>query len=138
VYHDEVPDESLGQDFTSDFNERVKMPMAREAPPQPQRFERARRATDKLNLMITGKHDIMLLGNDVLMTYAEAMTNPNSKNWQNAMQSEIDFMGDNQVWNLVDLPDGIKPIECKWTDKKKRDTNGNVHIHKARLVVKGY
>jgi hypothetical protein len=46
-------------------------------------------------------------------------------------------MRDNQVWNLVDLPYGIKLIECKWIDKKKRDMDGNVHIHKARLVAKG-
>jgi hypothetical protein len=47
-------------------------------------------------------------------------------------------MGDNQVWILVDLTDGIKPIECKWMYKMKRDMDGNVHIHKARLVAKGY
>jgi hypothetical protein len=37
VYLEEVQDEPLGQDFISDANlaERVEMPMAREAPPQP-------------------------------------------------------------------------------------------------------
>ena len=30
-------------------------------------------------------------------------------------------MGDNQVWNLVDPPDGVKTIECKWIYKKKKD-----------------
>jgi hypothetical protein len=66
VYLEEVQDEPLGQDFTSDANvaERVEMPMAREAPPQPRRSERARCATDKLNLMIAGERDIMLLEND--------------------------------------------------------------------------
>src|SRR3954466_13245316 len=47
-------------------------------------------------------------------------------------------MGDNQVWNLVDLPDGFKAIECKWIYKKKIDMDGNVHIHKSRLVAKGF
>jgi hypothetical protein len=57
VYLEEVQDESLGQNFTSDANvaERVEMPVAREAPPQPRKSERARRATDKLNLIITGE-----------------------------------------------------------------------------------
>jgi hypothetical protein len=54
------------------------------------------------------------------------------------MRSEIDSMDDNQVWNLVDPPDGVNPIECKWIYKKKRDMDGNVHIHKARLVAKGF
>jgi hypothetical protein len=52
------------------------------------------------------------------------------------MKSEIESMRDNQVWNLVDQPDGVKTIECKWIYKKKNDMDGNVHIYKARLVAK--
>jgi hypothetical protein len=55
------------------------MPVAREAPPQPRRSERARRATDKLNLMMTGERDILLLDNDEPMTYVEAMMDPDSE-----------------------------------------------------------
>jgi hypothetical protein len=112
------------------------MPMAREATPQPRRSERARRATDKLNLMITGECDILLLDTDEPMKYAKAMMDPDSEKWQSAMRSEIDSMDDNQVWNLVDRPNSVKPIECKRIYKKKRDMDGNVHIHKARLVAK--
>jgi hypothetical protein len=53
------------------------------------------------------------------------------------MRSKIDSMGDNQVWNLVDPPDGVKAIECKWIYKKKKNMGGNVHIYKARLSQKG-
>jgi hypothetical protein len=45
------------------------------------------------------------------MTYAEAMMDPDSEKWQSDMRSEIDSMDNNQVWNLVDSPDGVKPIE---------------------------
>jgi hypothetical protein len=139
VYLEEVQDEPLGQDFISDANvaERVEMPVARKAPPQPRRSERTRRATDKPNLMITGECDILLLDNDEPMTHAEVMMDPDSEKWQSAMRSEIDSKDNNQVWNLVDPPDGVKPIECKWI-YKKRDMDGNVHIHKARLVAKGF
>jgi hypothetical protein len=60
MYLEEVQDEPLGQNFTSDANvaERVEMPVAREAPPQPRRSERAHRATNNLNLMIAGERDI--------------------------------------------------------------------------------
>ena len=58
--------------------------------------------------------------------------------WLNAMKSEMDSMYTNQVWTLVDPPEGIKPIGCKWIFKKKTDMEGNVITYKARLVAKGY
>ena len=54
------------------------------------------------------------------------------------MESKIESLRENQVWNLIDPPDGVKTIECKWIYKKKKDMDGNVHIHKARLVAKGF
>ena len=44
----------------------------------------------------------------------------------------------NDVWILVDPPEGVKPIECKWVFKRKRDTDGKVETYKVHLVVKGY
>jgi hypothetical protein len=112
VYLEEVQDVPVGQDFTIDANvaEQVEMPVAREAPPQPRRSEKARLATDKLNLMITGERDILLLDDDEPMTYAKAMMDPDSEKWQSDMRSKIDSMDNNQAWNLVDPPDGDKPI----------------------------
>jgi hypothetical protein len=66
------------------------------------------------------------------------LVDPDSKKWQEAMKSEIDSMKENQVWNLIDPPDGVKTIECKWIYKKKKDMDGNVHIDKARLVAKDF
>ena len=47
------------------------------------------------------------------------------------MGSELKSMDENQVWNLVDLPDGVEAVECKWVFKKKMDMDGNVFIYKA-------
>ena len=47
-------------------------------------------------------------------------------------------MKDNDVWDLVPLPEGVKPICCKWIFKTKRDSKGDVEIYKARLIAKGY
>ena len=44
----------------------------------------------------------------------------------------------NSVWTLVDPPEGIKPIRCKWIFKRKRGADGKVETYKARLVAKGY
>ena len=54
------------------------------------------------------------------------------------MKSEMDSMYENQVLTLVDPPEGIKPIRCKWIFKKKTDMEGNIVAYKARLVAKGY
>ncbi|KAK8557935.1 hypothetical protein V6N12_010158 [Hibiscus sabdariffa] len=50
----------------------------------------------------------------------------------------MDSMSDNQVWTLVEPPEGITPIGCKWVFKKKTDMYGNVQTYKGRLVAKGY
>jgi hypothetical protein len=54
------------------------------------------------------------------------------------MKSEIRSIYDNQVWTLVDIPSDHKAIENKWIFKKKTDTDGNVTVYKARLVMKGF
>jgi hypothetical protein len=60
------------------------------------------------------KHrDISLLDNDESMTYTEAMMGPDSEKWLGAMKSEIEYIHDNQVWNLVDPIDGMRHIGCK-------------------------
>jgi hypothetical protein len=74
----------------------------------------------------------------VPMTYIESMMGPDSEKWLGAMESEIESMHDNQVWNLVDPIDGVRPIGCKWVFKKKMNKDGNIHIYKARLVAKGF
>ena len=36
------------------------------------------------------------------------------------------------------MPNGIKPVGCKWVYKKKRGIDGKVETFKIRLVAKGY
>ncbi|KAI5351572.1 hypothetical protein L3X38_004463 [Prunus dulcis] len=54
------------------------------------------------------------------------------------MQSELQAMEANKVWELVELQQGMKPIGCKWVFKTKRESKGNIERHKARLVAKGF
>src|SRR4051812_518420 len=44
------------------------------------------------------------------MTYKQALSLPNANKWNAAMQEELESMWTNQVWDLVDLPDGRKTI----------------------------
>ena len=53
-------------------------------------------------------------------------------------ESEMDSMYSNQVWTLVDAPEGVTPIGCKWVYKKKIVADGQVETYKARLVAKSF
>ena len=68
----------------------------------------------------------------------DALQRSDSKAWLRAMRSEMEPMDINNVWTLVDPPEGIKPIGCKQIFKRKRGTDGQVETYKARLVAKGY
>lgn len=61
-------------------------------------------------------------------SYREAVTDPESDKWHEAMNAEMQSMKDNQVWDLVDLPPKNKPVGCKWVFKKKTDMDGNVYL----------
>nr|GEW24305.1 ribonuclease H-like domain, reverse transcriptase, RNA-dependent DNA polymerase [Tanacetum cinerariifolium]GEW44868.1 ribonuclease H-like domain, reverse transcriptase, RNA-dependent DNA polymerase [Tanacetum cinerariifolium] len=58
--------------------------------------------------------------------------------WIEAMIVESDSINRNNTWELTTLPKGHKAIGLKWVFKTKKDANGNLIKHKARLVVKGY
>ena len=47
-------------------------------------------------------------------------------------------MYSNQVWDLVKVPNGIKPIGYKWVYKRKRGIDEKVETFKERLVAKKY
>ena len=61
-----------------------------------------------------------------------------SRLWYNAMMDEMDSMNSNDVWDLIELPNGKRPIQCKWVYKTKKDSLGNIERYKARLVAKGF
>ncbi|GAB0095500.1 uncharacterized protein DMENIID0001_108920 [Sergentomyia squamirostris] len=71
-------------------------------------------------------------------TVEEAMKDVHSETWKNSMKEEMAALKENHTWILVKLPDGKKPIKCKWIFKTKRNDSGNVLRRKARLVAKGF
>ena len=50
----------------------------------------------------------------------------------------MDSMYANQVWMLVDPPEGILPIEYKWIFKRKIGADGKVETYKVRLIAKEF
>ena len=81
--------------------------------------------------------DIGIVEDDPI-NFTQVKQSSNSQKWIDAMNEEMKSMRDNGVWDLVKLPEGLKPIGCKWIFKTKRDSKGDVERYKARLVAKGF
>ena len=72
-------------------------------------------------------------------TFSQAMSSKESNSWYSAMkEEEMNSMTSNRVWDLVELPNGVKAVGYKWVFKTKNDLLGNIERHKARLIAKGF
>lgn len=54
------------------------------------------------------------------------------------MEAELVALAKNDTWDVVPLPHGKKPIDCKWVYKVKLKSDGTLERYKAWLVAKGY
>lgn len=70
---------------------------------------------------------------NVPMSYKSAMQTDERDQWKEACEKEIEAHKDNSTYELVTLPEGRKPITCKWVFTIK---DGG--LHKARLVARGF
>ncbi|UYV72434.1 hypothetical protein LAZ67_9003118 [Cordylochernes scorpioides] len=71
-------------------------------------------------------------------TYEEAMNSPEVANWIEAIEEERESLERHDVWQLQDLPKGIKPLKCRWVLNKKINAVDGTTRYKARLVAKGF
>src|ERR1700689_971397 len=65
--------------------------------------------------------------------YQEAMEAEDAKQWELAMQKEIDSITKNETWNLVPRPRDAKVVKSRWVLRTK--DNG---LYKARFCAKGF
>ncbi|RVW80008.1 Retrovirus-related Pol polyprotein from transposon TNT 1-94 [Vitis vinifera] len=84
------------------------------------------------------EHEFDMGLEDDPISVSQVKQSSNSEKWIKAMKNEMKSMKDNGVWDLVELPEGVKPIGYKWIFKTKRDSKGNIVRYKARLVAKGF
>ena len=89
-------------------------------------------ATRKLEEEVAELHAISA---DEPNSFVEVEKNPY---WLKAMQEEMASITENKTWSLEDMPLGHRAIGLKWVFKMKRDEEGVVVKHKARLVAKSY
>jgi hypothetical protein len=72
-------------------------------------------------------------------SYSKAISCDDSSKWLVAMNDEFESLQKNGTWKLVELPEGKKPLKCKWIYEKKEGISGVEPARfKARLVVKGF
>jgi hypothetical protein len=101
------------------------------------RSSRPRQEPERYGFLVTND-EVFLVDSSEPAYYQDATSDPESDKWLEAMNTEMQSMYENQVWDLVDLPPHSKTVGSKWVFKKKTDMDGNVHTFKARLVAKGF
>lgn len=69
-------------------------------------------------------------------TYRDAMQRNDANKWQEAIQSELKTLKENNTWTFCEQPVTKKTVSSKWVFKIKK-SNNNVQ-YKARLVARGF
>src|SRR5665213_4008875 len=62
------------------------------------------------------------INDDNLAIYQETLLRPDASSWQQAIESELKSLKDNDTWSIIPyhlVPDGRQPIGCKWVFKRK-------------------
>ena len=73
-----------------------------------------------------------------LIASIQATTGPDKGKWEFAMETEMTSLRENNVWDLVKLPQGKKTVGSKWVYKVKTGADGYVHRYRARLAAQGF
>ena len=71
-------------------------------------------------------------------SYKEAMNLPDAEKWHEATELEMQSIITNNVFEVVDLPQGKRAISTRWVYKRKLGPDGEILKHKARLVARGF
>ncbi|KAL4309169.1 hypothetical protein GQ457_01G021620 [Hibiscus cannabinus] len=140
------PSENIPVDQVVQVNPEIIEQPVEQHDPQENVGSTLRRSTRERKSKISSDYVVYLQESDYNIgvendseSLSRAMSCNESKLWYDAMKDEMNSMKNNEVWDLVALPDDVKAIGCKWVFKtKKKDSKGNIERYKARLVAKGF
>lgn len=85
--------------------------------------------------------DCILIAQSILSvptSYSDVKNNPDEEEWRISIQSEIDSLLKNETFDIIDRPDNVNVVNCRWVFSIKNDKNGNPAKYKSRLVAKGF
>jgi hypothetical protein len=102
----------------------------------PKRSQRARRSAISVDYEVYVSKEIQMEGDPT--SFEEVMRSAHSSKWLDGMEDEMRSMSVNKVWDLQEIPKGVKTVGCKWVYKTKCDSNRNIERFKTRLMAKGF
>lgn len=70
--------------------------------------------------------------------FQQAMTGPDSEDWQEAVASEIKSIIKNDTWEIVNRPENERTIGSRIVLRNKFKSDGTMERRKARLVAQGF
>jgi Reverse transcriptase (RNA-dependent DNA polymerase) len=73
---------------------------------------------------------------DYSLILRQALESVNSHKLIKSIDEEIKSMYNDKVWDIIPLPEGVKPIDYKWIFKNKKNSKGNMKRYKAWFVTK--
>lgn len=74
--------------------------------------------------------NVAMIGEIEDISLSEAL---NDEKWRKAMNEEFESLIKMKTWNLVEAPEDVQPLTCRWILRQKQDGR-----FKARLVARGF
>lgn len=95
------------------------------------RYPFRHRITDNANLVEIDNIEIP-------RSYRDAIESPQSKQWLDAMNNEMNSFCQNQVFDEIPEQDCLKkPLHSRWIFTVKKDSSNRIEKFKARIVIRG-
>lgn len=71
-------------------------------------------------------------------TLVEGLAGTESAEWSKALQEELQNLIDNDVYDVIQIPNSTKPLTSKTVMRIKFDSNGNIERYKLHIVARGF
>ena len=140
----ESQEQETETDYQEETDESTELPNAGEEAGR--RYPtRARNPTPTYGPFVTHRAEAFTMAGSVTKTpfkdpesLREAKASPQSAEWKQAMEQEMQALISNDTWELVRTPPEANPLPCKWVFKTKLNADGSIERFKARLVAGGH